>query len=359
MQIGIEKNRKEIIYGIKQTVGVGLMNGDRYTTMARRIAEQVDGDYTKAIRIARTEAHRTREAGNADAAERVDAELQGTQTGLRMTKTWRTMKDERVRPQRVRRKKGGWSKSMGKGPNHMILDGQTVLADEPFDLQDGNTAMSPGQSGVAGHDINCRCFCSYAMMTDAEYFAKTGKHFPGWKDAGKSAETVENSGENGIIESRNFAQRTMANGQRTSPHHILTKSEIDSVLADADSLGVPRSLLRFNAKSQTGFYEDDGVIYIRGDILPDLRSLALRDNLTQKAVLAHEYYGHYMSNPSNYRVGDWRDEFRASYNAAVNALNLSDDERRMLMLDAYDRAKEAGVTVKYNKKARELIYGYE
>lgn len=177
----LEKNRAAIIYGIKQTVGVGLMNGDRYTTMARRIAEQVDGDYTKAIRIARTEAHRTREAGNADAAERVDAELQGTHTGLRMTKTWRTMKDERVRPQRVRRKKGGWTKSMGKGPNHMILDGQTVLADEPFDLQDGNTAMSPGQSGIAGHDINCRCFCSYAMMTDEEYFQKTGKHFDSQK----------------------------------------------------------------------------------------------------------------------------------------------------------------------------------
>lgn len=173
----LEKNRAEIIYGIKRTVGVGLMNGDRYTTMARRIAEQVDGDYVKAIRIARTEAHRTREAGNADAAVEVDRELQGTRTGLRMTKTWRTMRDERVRPQRVRRKKGGWTKSMGKGANHMILDGQTVLADEPFDLKDGNTAMSPGQSGVAGHDINCRCFCSYALMTDGEYFRKTGKHF--------------------------------------------------------------------------------------------------------------------------------------------------------------------------------------
>lgn len=38
---------------------------------------------------------------------------------------------------------------------------------------------------------------------------------------------------------------------------------------------------------------------------------------------------------------------------------LSDDERRMLMLDAYDRAHEAGVSVQYNKNARRLIYGYE
>ena len=34
-------------------------------------------------------------------------------------------------------------------------------------------------------------------------------------------------------------------------------------------------------------------------------------------------------------------------------------DRRMLMLDAYDRAKEAGVPVKYNKNARRIIYGYD
>lgn len=178
----LEKNRKEIIYSIKQTVGVGLMNGDRYTTMARRIAQQVDGDYKKAIRIARTEAHRVREAGNMAAAIEVDKELENGTTGMRMVKTWKSMKDERVRPQRRRKGKGGWSTKMGKGANHMILDGQTVLSTEPFDLMDGNKAMQPGQSGVAGHDINCRCYASVEMMTDAEYYSKTGKHFPGWQE---------------------------------------------------------------------------------------------------------------------------------------------------------------------------------
>lgn len=233
----LEKNRKEIIYGIKQAVGIGLMNGDRYTTMARRIAEQVDGDYTKAIRIARTEAHRTREAGNADAAVEVDKELQNTKTGLRMTKTWRTMKDERVRPQRRRKGKGGWSTKMGKGPNHMILDGQTVLADEEFDLQDGHTAMAPGQSGVAGHDINCRCFVSYQMMTDAEYFAKTGKHFPGYQG-------LANSGESGTIkpkiskECEAIAEKLKNRGveYREVQRHAnaLTESEIISAISGGD-----------------------------------------------------------------------------------------------------------------------------
>lgn len=233
----LEKHRKDIIYSIKQTVGVGLMNGERYTTMARRIAEQVDGDYKKAIRIARTETHRVREGGNTDAAQSVDKELQNGTTGMRMCKTWRTMKDERVRPQRRRRGKKGWSTKMGRGANHMILDGQTVLADEDFDLQDGNTAPAPGSSGVAGHDINCRCYVSYEMMTDAEFFAKTGKHFPGTKG-------IENSENGGTIEPKlsRACQNIVDTLKQQGVEYIkvekhaksLTESEIISALAGGD-----------------------------------------------------------------------------------------------------------------------------
>ena len=188
MEVALEKNHKDIIYEIKQAVAVSLMNGDRYDTAARRIAELLDSDkgaYKRAVRIARTESHRVREMGNHDAALRVDEELQKGTTGLRFVKIWRTMKDERVRPQRRRRGKKGWTTKMGSGPNHMKLNGQTVLEDEPFDLgyHEGKKveAMSPGQSGVAGHDIHCRCYASRRMMTDEEYFKATGKHFPGWK----------------------------------------------------------------------------------------------------------------------------------------------------------------------------------
>lgn len=174
----LEKKRKDIVYTIKQTVGVGLMNGDRYTTMAKRIAEDLDGDYKKAIRIARTETHRVREAGNVDAAHGIDKVLQDNDSGLRLVKTWKTMKDERVRPQQWRKSGKGWKKTMGTGANHIKMDGQTVLADEPFELGNGVTADAPGQSGVAAHDINCRCIVVYEMMDDAQYFKKTGKNFP-------------------------------------------------------------------------------------------------------------------------------------------------------------------------------------
>lgn len=234
----LEKNRREIIYSIKRTVGVGLMNGDRYTTMARRISEQVDGDYKKAIRIARTETHRVREAGNHDAAQYVDKELQKGTTGRRMCKTWKTMKDERVRPQRRRKGKKGWSTKMGRGPNHMILDGQTVLAGEDFDLQDGHMAPVPGMSGVAGHDINCRCYVSYEMLTDAEFFAKTGKHFPGTKG-------IENSENGGTIELKlskecqdivdTLKQQGVEYIQVEKHTKSLTEHEIISVLAGGDN----------------------------------------------------------------------------------------------------------------------------
>ena len=176
----LEKNRRDIIYNIKKTIGVGLMNGDRYTTMARRIAQCVDGDYRKAIRIVRTETHRVRESGELDAALKVDAELQNGTTGMRMVKKWKTMKDERVRPNYVRNnRRGGWTRGVSRnGANHVRLEGQMVLVDEPFDLLDGHKAMAPSQSGVASHDINCRCLALKYMMTDDEYFKATGKHFP-------------------------------------------------------------------------------------------------------------------------------------------------------------------------------------
>ena len=80
--------------------------------------------------------------------------------------------------------------------------------------------------------------------------------------------------------------------------------------------------------------------------------------MSQKAVLAHEYYGHFMNDPSPYPIGDWRDEFQASYNAAVKTPNLSDEDRRDLMVDAYDRAREAGAFNGYDELARRIIYGF-
>lgn len=154
----LEKHRKEIIYDIKQAITVGLVNGDRYSTMANRIKQSLDGSYKKAIRISRTETHRVREAGNLDAAESVQTALNTGNVPLQMMKVWKTMKDERVRPAK--------QKGKNKQYDHRKMDGVAVKIDEMFTLPSGAKTMAPGQSGVAGEDINCRCYLSYELKHD-------------------------------------------------------------------------------------------------------------------------------------------------------------------------------------------------
>lgn len=153
----LEKHRKEIVYDIKQNISVGLMNGDRYSTMAKRISQSVEGNYKKAICIARTETHRVREAGSQDAAMSVDEVLKTGESGMRMSKTWRTTKDERVRP-------GTKAKGKARKYDHRKMDGITIPVDEEFILPSGAKTMAPGQSGVAGEDINCRCYVSHGLV---------------------------------------------------------------------------------------------------------------------------------------------------------------------------------------------------
>ena len=172
------------------------------------------------------------------------------------------------------------------------------------------------------------------------------------KDMG-TEKTVANSAMRGIIN-----ERGMSMGLRRSASHILTEEEIAGILKDAKVLGIDESILLMNTGSRTGFVDYKQAIHIRGDILPDLDSPVARDRMSQRAVLAHEYYGHFLNHPSEFDFGDWRDEFRASYDAAVKAPNLSDADRAYLMIDAYDRAREAGEFLDYDEIARRIIYGY-
>lgn len=163
----LEKKRGEIIYGIKQSVGVGLSQGDRYDTMTRRIAETLAGAdgaggyYGKAVRIARTEAHRVREAGNDDAAAALQEKA--APAGYQMLKRWNTMKDERVRPNRRYKTKHGWKSGKPGFYNHAAMDGVEIPLNEDFKLPSGASGPAPGQTNVAGEDINCRCFLTYRM----------------------------------------------------------------------------------------------------------------------------------------------------------------------------------------------------
>lgn len=158
----LEENRKKIIYDINKNVTIGIMNGDRMSTMANRIKSSVDENYRKAMLIARTEVHRVRETGHNDAAMDIDNALSSS-TEYRLVKTWKNMQDNAVRRTEL--------------ANHWVMEGKTVLMDEEFDLGNGVFAPCPGQSGTAYNDCNCRCYLSHDLVSDAEFFELTGRHF--------------------------------------------------------------------------------------------------------------------------------------------------------------------------------------
>lgn len=170
----LEKNRKEIIYGVKQQIGIGLSQGDRYTTMAKRIDDNLNIGYKKAMTIARTESHRVMEEGQLDSALAIDEAVRSAGSDLIYVKTWRTMADEKVRPQMKATKTKGKHSRIGK-PNHVKMEDITLAIADKFDLGGGITTNAPLQSGVAGHDINCRCYLEYDFLTAEEYLEKTGK----------------------------------------------------------------------------------------------------------------------------------------------------------------------------------------
>ena len=163
----LEKNRQEIIYDIKQVLTVGLMTGQRYDTMANKILEKVDFSYGKAIRVTRTESHRNIEAGFNDCAQEIAKGLDGSD--IVYTKTWITMKDERVRPQQRYKTKKGWKTVIRGKANHMKMEGATVEATDNFRLEPGVYAPCPGSSGTARNDCNCRCTLEHKFMKREEF----------------------------------------------------------------------------------------------------------------------------------------------------------------------------------------------
>lgn len=181
----LERNRREVIYDIKQQINISLMNGDRYETTAKKITEKLDISYAKAVNIVRTETHRVTESGFMDSAKDINQALDNTE--FVYTAVWRTMKDERVRPQQRYHTRTGWKTSKSKnGANHQKMEGTIIQAGGRFELEPGVYAECPGTSGTARNDCRCRCFLEYELMSAEEFERLTGK-------------PVDNSSKSGII----------------------------------------------------------------------------------------------------------------------------------------------------------------
>lgn len=175
----LQKNRQEVIYNVKQQINIGLMNGDRYDTVAKKLEDQLNISYGKATNIVRTETHRVQEGGFNDCAKEIAESIEDSD--MVYTSTWRTMKDSRVRPnQRQRTSKGRKTRKKNRRSkrnlaDHQKMEGVTIRVGDKFDLGSGIYTDCPGNSGDAGNDCRCRCFLEYNLMTYGEYEEITGK----------------------------------------------------------------------------------------------------------------------------------------------------------------------------------------
>ncbi len=256
----------------------------------------------------------------------------------------------RIKPtpsMRQHRYKGQWS---GKSAPH---------ADSLSHLMNSPKTVTPPQK-LKSQEAKLKDFCQKTnrrvdtFRVQVSGFDKSVSQKAVWAEK----KAVANGGKSGIIEEKEIANRNMANGLRTSATHILTAEEITSIRADILAIGADETIFRFNAGRYTGYNDDGDFINIRGDVLPDGYSNHPRDKMSQRAVIAHEYYGHRANRNTTLPKGSWNDEFRASYMAAKNCPNLSDEDRRYLIMDALERAKEAGVSINYNDFIRRVLYGY-
>ena len=184
------KDTAQFIYDLQRTLNTGLVNGDRYSTMAKRVAERCDISYRRSQLIVRTETHRVREKGFLDSGIEINQVLEKGSTPQRITKRWKSMHDEKVRHT--------------KRANHREVDGVTVGIDEEFTLLNGVKAMSPGSSGTAYNDCNCRCILVYELKKDNSKTSVSSK--PNTKTAYNTVE-VEHEPQQTIEQAETYAQK--------------------------------------------------------------------------------------------------------------------------------------------------------
>lgn len=121
---------------IKQQLTRSLIQGEGYSKTARQLTEKIDRSFRDTMRIIRTEGHRAQSAGRLAAFDR--SEQAAEDLGVETARMWVSTLDGRTRDE------------------HRSMDGQAAV-DGVFTFPDGFTAQAPGLSGVAEHDIHCRC----------------------------------------------------------------------------------------------------------------------------------------------------------------------------------------------------------
>lgn len=141
-------HRNDVIYATQKTLKEGLAQGSTYRELSDRLKTQLEGNVVQPMRIIRTESGRVYAKAQQESLDKVSKQVT-------MIKTWHTAKDERVRGRKA-----------GDKTNHVDMEGQTVPYEDDFVFPDGTRTKAPRMSGVAGHDIHCRCWMSVDLADE-------------------------------------------------------------------------------------------------------------------------------------------------------------------------------------------------
>jgi len=131
--LALQRSRVNVIISVNQAIAQGLITGEGYLKISKRLNKVMEGNLNNTLRIARTETHRVQQQSRLESIEHV------AEQGVIMKKRWQSTLDNRTRD------------------THADMDGQEVNMDEMFESPSGASAEAPGQFGVSEEDINCRC----------------------------------------------------------------------------------------------------------------------------------------------------------------------------------------------------------
>lgn len=158
------------------------------------------------------------------------------------------------------------------------------------------------------------------------------------------------------MEQRNFSMGLRRATKSLSDEEVeIIYKEIKRIKADPSVFSIDKT-----GRAKTAYREVSDRIVVGSNVFPDLENPSnMTDKLSVACVLAHEYYGH-RSMREEYLKEDVDttntalDEFKASFLAYKNAPNLTDEEREMLLYQAYETAK-SGDLEKEIKTCQDII----
>lgn len=224
------------------------------------------------------------------------------------------------------------------------LEGTKIGMDEEFGFP--GKVLFPGHKLTPPAHPRCRCAVQYVEVEALDTLHEL---------AGNAQIDFTNITEDGMIDTRD-----MANGMRKSFEIPLSDSEKSFIRSEINAIGADDKVFEFRDFYPTGYSDQRDKVYVSSSIFPsDDGSTNPTDLLSVRATLAHEYYGHRAYRGTELEKGAWNDEFRASYMAARNCPNLTDEDRVALLNDAIYRARKSGINIKNNKFMLEVLYGFK